>query len=117
MRAFRIILAGLIILTVCVNHAYAGNPLIKLARGALNIATCPLELVNSGGDKAQEKNDMKAFVNIASDRIWRTGKRAIVGAYEVATFLFPIPANYDPIMDRPEFFLGVNNSIGPELSI
>jgi len=111
------VLVGLAILTMCVGPAHAGNPVTKLIRGASNVAACPLELFNTRGDKPQEKNDMKALINKLSNRIGRVGKRALVGVYEVVTFLFPIPAHYDPLMDDPEFLIGVNRSLGLDLHI
>jgi len=111
------VLVCLAVLTLCAGPAYCADPVRKLLRGISNVAACPLELLNTQGDRHQEKNDMKALINTTFNRIFRVFKRAGVGVYEVATFLFPMPANYDPIMNDPEFLIGVNRSLGPDLNI
>jgi len=117
MRMVCVVFIAIMIVTLFVASAYAGNPVRKLIRGVLNVGTCPFELLNSEGDKPQERIDMKGYTNTIFNRIWRMGKRALVGVYETATFLFPFPAHYEPVMDDPEFFLGVNRSLGPEIHI
>lgn len=117
MRRILAVLVSVVIFTMFAGPAYSGNAVIKLIRGTSNAATCPLELFNARGDKPQAKNDMKALIYKLSNRIMRIGKRALVGVYEVATFLFPIPAHYEPVMDDPEFFIGVNRSCGLDINI
>lgn len=74
------------------NPAYCGDSIRKLTRGVCNLATFPLELLNNYGDKPENKIDtIKGYTLNLFDRIMRMGQRALVGAYETATFLIPVP--------------------------
>ncbi len=84
---------------------HANGPVKKLGRGAANVVTSPFELTKCMGDTKAEKGVfagltwgvLKGAVNIV--------KRAVVGVYEIATFPIPLPKDYEPILEDPEFFL------------
>ena len=84
--------------------AYADTPLRKLGRGAANIITCPLEIPKGISDANAESGFIAAFTFGVIKGIFNTGMRGIVGAYEVVSFLIPIPQDYGPILTNPEFF-------------
>jgi putative exosortase-associated protein (TIGR04073 family) len=76
----------------------------KLGRGVCNLATFPFELTNQIGRTNNSDGAMAALTWGIIKGVGMTGFRALVGAYEVVTFPFPIPGNYDPILTDPEFF-------------
>lgn len=81
--------------------ASAGDPVTKLVRGLANVAESPVELIASYQRLAVTNNPLLAVVG---GSVWGAGAvvtRAVVGVYEIATFPFPIPPHYDPIL-RPE---------------
>jgi putative exosortase-associated protein (TIGR04073 family) len=81
------------------------KPLGKLGRGLANVFTCPLEIAKTIGDTNYEKGPIAAITAGFVQGIYKTGVRAAVGAFEVVTFLFPFPGDYDPVLTDPEFFL------------
>jgi len=74
----------------------------KLGRGLVNIVTGWIEIPKNIYDTAVESNPLLGItfgtLKGAGMAIVRTG----AGAYDVATFLFPIPEDYDAILE-PEF--------------
>ena len=76
----------------------------KLQRGFLNIVLSPMEISTA---LAQEKSEnYEQMPPSWMPGILRgtalMGGRALVGVYEIATFPFPIPKNYEPVV-KPEF--------------
>jgi len=86
------------------SFAYAGTPMEKIKRGAMNIISCPFELGN-GMMQANEQDGIgSAYTWGIVNGVLRVGLRAIVGVYELVTFPIPIPKDYAPIMTDPEYF-------------
>ncbi|MFH1381109.1 MAG: exosortase system-associated protein, TIGR04073 family [Candidatus Omnitrophota bacterium] len=86
------------------SFAYAGEPIEKVKRGAMNIISCPFEIGN-GMKQANEQGGIGAAYSWGIvNGILRMGLRAIVGVYELVTFPIPIPKDYEPIMTDPEYF-------------
>ena len=80
----------------------SAKALEKLGRGVSNIATGPGELVNQmpvGMEKSQDY--ITGFVVSMGRGIGYALLRVGAGIYDVATFPFPGPTNYKPIM-KPE---------------
>ena len=102
-KIFSIVLL-LAIIFMCGN-SHADTALKKLGRGAANVITCPIEIVYRIGEVNKEDGPIAAFTWGVLNGVWRTGVRAVVGVYEIITFPFPLPKNYKPIVDDPEFFL------------
>ena len=84
--------------------AYCGGPFRKLGRGLANIATFPLELSNRIGKTHERAGLYEAMTYGLFEGIAMMSFRAMMGIYETATFLFPVPAGYEPILKDPEFF-------------
>ena len=89
--------------------AFCDNPVTKLGRGICNMITFPLEVPeqisrvnNSDGPFAA------STVGVLKGFGWAIG-RACVGVFEAATFIFPIPKNYEPVLKDPEYFLETSN--------
>jgi len=102
-------LIGIIMLVVFIagilpGTALAGTPVKKLGRGLANVVTSPIEFF-SGISHANNENGFMAALTWGVIRgLAKTVQRAVVGVYEVATFPIPIPRDYEPIMEDPEFF-------------
>ncbi|OGW74852.1 MAG: hypothetical protein A2Z72_06715 [Omnitrophica bacterium RBG_13_46_9] len=87
------------------NLSHADTPIKKLGRGFANVLTCPLEIPKGICDANSESGPFAAMTFGLLKGLFDTGVRAVVGVYEVATFLIPIPRNYGPVLTDPEFFL------------
>ena len=89
--------------------AFCDGPTTKLGRGLCNMITFPLEIPeqisrvnNSDGPFAA------STVGVLKGLGWAIG-RACVGVFEAATFMFPVPKNYEPVLKDPEYFLETSN--------
>ncbi len=84
--------------TVC----FASDPFTKLGRGVANTLTGWIELPKNIYKTSSEENVLAgATLGLAKGAgmaIVRTG----AGIYEIATFPFPLPENYKPILE-PEY--------------
>ena len=87
------------------NATFADTILKKLGRGAANILTSPVEIVYRVGEVNNESGPVAAFTWGVINGVYRMCMRAVVGVYEVVTFPIPLPKDYKPIIDDPEFFL------------
>ena len=101
-------IAIIALFVVVVNFAapaHCGDPLTKLRRGVCNILNSPAEIPNRIGKVRASSGKYEACTYGLIQGIVMTGFRMAVGAIEVATFPFPIPENYEPIINDPEFFI------------
>ncbi len=89
--------------------AYCDDAVKKLGRGICNVLTCPLELFKQSSDVANTDGPMAGATYGVLKGFGMVGVRAVVGIYEIATFLVPYPKNYGPILTNPEFFLEEKN--------
>lgn len=80
------------------------NPLKKLGRGACNLITFPFELFHQISDINNIEGPFAGITYGVIKGVAMSGIRALVGAYEVATFPIPFPKEYKPILTDPEFF-------------
>jgi len=101
-------IAVLILTAFIINFtspAFSDDPLTKLGRGAANIVTSPFEIFNQMEKSGSlDGGGMAGWTVGPIKGVFMTGVRAVVGAYEVCTFLIPIPKDYGPILKYPEFF-------------
>ncbi len=84
------------------HQSYTTGALRKLGRGVSNIATCPLELIRMTTLVGRRDGNIAALSVGLIQGTWRTALRGIAGAYEVTTFLIPLPRGFKPVM-TPEF--------------
>ncbi len=82
-----------------------GDAIRKLGRGICNCITFPLEIFNQISKTNNTDGPMAAVSYGVAKGVIMTGYRAVVGAYEVLTFPFPVPEYYKPILVDPEFML------------
>lgn len=88
---------------------YCDDPIKKLGRGVCNIVSCPLEIIKQSSDVANTDGAMASMTWGVLKGIGMTAVRCVVGVYETATFIFPCPKDYKPIMTDPEFFFEDKN--------
>lgn len=79
------------------------NAMTKLGRGLLNIIDAVTEIPGTMMRKSAEEGAATGMTVGAFEGVFNTIARALVGAYEVATFPVPVPGDYEPIMDDPKF--------------
>jgi len=85
------------------------GPATKLGRGLCNIVTFPLEIPEQISRVNRSDGPFAAStVGVLKGLGWAVG-RACVGVFEAATFIFPAPKNYEPILKDPEYFLESSN--------
>ncbi|UCH12287.1 MAG: exosortase system-associated protein, TIGR04073 family [Candidatus Omnitrophota bacterium] len=75
----------------------------KLGRGLVNVVTGWIELPKNIYDTSVETNNPLMGITYGTLKgVGMTVVRTGAGAYDVATFLFPLPEDYKPLLD-PEF--------------
>ena len=101
----KIVITVLIVSILCISGiSYADSPIRKLGRGLANVATCVLEVPIRINEANEESGPIAAITWGVVNGLYRTCLRAVVGIYEVGTFIIPYPAHYEPIITDPEFF-------------
>ena len=103
-KIISICLVLLLVAAAASRTAYCDGPFRKLGRGLANVATFPLELSNRIGKTHERAGLYEAMTYGLLEGIAMMSFRAMMGIYETATFLFPVPAGYEPILKDPEFF-------------
>lgn len=76
----------------------------KLGRGLVNILTGWVEIPKNIAKKWRETDPFTGFVVGGIKGIGWGFARTMVGVYETVTFPFPIPRDYQPLME-PEYIL------------
>ena len=106
-HAYLKIIAILVVASAIISitqQAFCDDPLKKLGRGIANIATCPFEIFNQMEKSGNADGGIAGYTVGSIKGVWMTAVRALVGAYEVGTFLIPLPDHYGPVLTNPEFF-------------
>ena len=101
-RSLTALAAALVLVSLTAGPAMAGDPFTKLGRGAANLLTGWVEIPKNIYATSVEQN---AFVGMTGGLLKVLGQgivRTAGGAYEIISFPFPAPANYEPVM-QPEF--------------
>lgn len=101
-RAVIIFLALLFVMNLATD-GYCFGPLKKLGRGICNLLTFPFEIPHRMIDANKRSGFYEAMTYGFWEGIINMGGRAASGFWEIATFPIPIPLEYKPIMDDPEF--------------
>ncbi len=76
----------------------------KLQRGFLNIVLSPMEVSAALAQEKSENHEQMppSWMSGLLHGTALMGGRALIGVYEIATFPFPLPKNYEPVV-KPEF--------------
>ena len=95
-----VLIFGLSAVSYAENNAFS-----KLGRGAANTLTGWLEIPKNIYEVSTARNPLMGISwGLIKGLGWGIA-RTSVGLYEVATFPFPIPKDYGPII-RPDFVIG-----------
>lgn len=81
---------------------WAGDAFSKLGRGVANVLTGWIEIPKNIYATSVEDNVLAGATLGLAKGAGMTIVRTGAGIYEVATFPFPLPENYDPILE-PEY--------------
>jgi len=85
-----------------VENMDSNKALTKFSRGVTNVATSPGEFVNQVPTAMEQAPDyLTGFIMGVGRGIGYTLLRAGAGIYDIATFPFPGPSQYKPVM-KPE---------------
>lgn len=105
-NVFIVGLMVLVLLVVSIPSTYAQDTISKmgnkLKRGIVNVATGWAEIFHQPTKVGQEEGFGAGMTKGIALGIGWTVARTVVGAWETATFLFPIPSDYAPILE-PEY--------------
>jgi len=103
-RMVKILFIAVIVITMLGmnTQSYAQDPARKLGRGLVNIVTGWIELPRNIYDTAVEENVLTGITVGLTKGVGMTVVRTAAGVYETVTFPFPIPENYQPVLE-PEF--------------
>ena len=94
--------AALVIVALTAGPALAGDPFTKLGRGAANLLTGWVEIPKNIYTTSVEDNVFTGITLGLAKGAGMTIVRTGAGIFEIATFPFPIPDDYKPILD-PEY--------------
>ena len=100
------IVSMLVVLSLVLSFAAWGccdTAIQKLGRGASNIMASPYEIYLQSSRMHKTDGPVKAIALGVPQGIAMMLVRAVVGVYEVSTFLIPIPKAYGPVLkEEPE---------------
>ena len=84
------------------SQCYAQDPAKKLGRGLANVLTGWVELPKNIYDTSVEENVLSGLTMGLAKGVGMTIVRTGAGIYETVTFPFPIPEDYEPVLE-PEY--------------
>jgi len=104
MKALKIFVACFVVVAMLgfATQCYAQDPAKKLGRGLANIVTGWVELPKNIYDTSVEENVLAGLTMGLAKGVGMTIVRTGAGVYETVTFPFPIPEDYQPVLE-PEF--------------
>jgi len=91
------------------TQCYAQDPVKKLGRGLANILTGWVELPKNIYDTSVEENVLSGLTMGLAKGVGMTIVRTGAGVYETVTFPFPIPEDYQPVLE-PEYVFSCDSS-------
>ena len=94
--------AVLFSMVVFASVCFAQDPFTKLGRGVANTLTGWVELPKNIYSTSVENNALDGITLGVAKGAGMTIVRTGAGIYEIATFPFPLPENYKPILE-PEY--------------
>lgn len=84
------------------NVCYANDPFTKLGRGAANVLTGWIEVPKGIQAESAETNGLSGATVGLAEGLGMGIVRTVAGAYEIISFPFPAPADYQPVLE-PEY--------------
>ena len=105
LKGIIVILAVLFTLNICSTNCYSENALRKLGRGIANIITGWVEIPKNVYDTTQDENIFMGLTIGLAKGLGMSVIRTGAGIYDTVTFPFPVPQDYEPLLE-PEYVLG-----------
>jgi putative exosortase-associated protein (TIGR04073 family) len=104
MKIMKILVVLLVVVAMMgmATQCFAQDPAKKLGRGLANILTGWVELPKNIYETSVEENVLSGLTMGLAKGIGMTIVRTGAGVYETVTFPFPIPEDYQPVLE-PEF--------------
>ena len=104
MKTFKVLMVCLLVFAVLgmSTQCHAQDPVKKLGRGLANILTGWVELPKNIYDTSVEDNILVGLTMGLAKGVGMFIVRTGAGVYEAVTFPFPIPEDYQPVLE-PEF--------------
>ncbi|MGB2629676.1 MAG: exosortase system-associated protein, TIGR04073 family [Candidatus Omnitrophota bacterium] len=104
MKTVKFLMVCLVIVAMVgiTTQCYAQDPAKKLGRGLANVLTGWVELPKNIYDTSVEENILSGLTMGLAKGVGMTIVRTGAGIYETVTFPFPIPEDYQPVLE-PEF--------------
>jgi putative exosortase-associated protein (TIGR04073 family) len=103
MKKFIIIILISVFVLSSAGTGYCGA-MRKLKRGVANLVTWPMELPYRMSERNKRSGPYEAATYGLIEGACTMCVRLAAGAWETATFFFPLPDRYEPILSDPEFF-------------
>ena len=100
-RRLLAVAAGMTFMTVA-HVCYAQDPFTKLGRGVANVLTGWVEIPKNVYTTSRDENAFTGMTLGLAKGIGLTIVRTGAGLFEAATFPFPVPENFKPILE-PEY--------------
>lgn len=100
-----ILVAAMLILNLWSINCYSQNPIKKLGRGVANVITGWVEIPKNVYDTTQDENIFMGLTIGLAKGLGMSVIRTGAGIYDAVTFPFPIPQDYEPLLE-PEYVLG-----------
>lgn len=91
-----------VVMATSTTLCFASDPFTKLGRGVANTLTGWVEIPKNIYDTSVEDNAFAGMTLGLAKGAGMTLVRTGAGIYEIATFPFPLPENYKPILE-PEY--------------
>ena len=105
LKGIVVILALMFVLNLWSTNCYAQNPIKKLGRGVANIITGWVEIPKNVYETTQDENILMGLTVGLAKGLGMSVIRTGAGIYDTVTFPFPIPQDYEPLLE-PEYVLG-----------
>lgn len=86
------------------EHSEAGKMVHKFSRGVMNVLTGWLEVPYNIAETWKKTDPFTGFVVGGIKGIFWGWGRTCTGVYDIVTFPFPVPKDYQPLME-PEYIL------------
>ena len=104
MKTMKVLAIALVVIAVLgmTTQCYAQDPAKKLGRGLANVLTGWVELPKNIYDTSVEENVLSGLTMGLAKGVGMTIVRTGAGVYEAVTFPFPIPEDYQPVLE-PEY--------------
>lgn len=101
LKSIAICVVALTILNIT-SAGYAQDMGKKIYRGVVNVLTGWVEIPKNMYETSIEEDSISAVTTGVGKGVWMMIVRTAAGVYETATFLFPMPKGYEPVL-KPEF--------------